>query len=198
MLPCNYFRKDTKTLYLRNSTLLPVAWRLNGLENLGDDFSVSQESGIIEPCSEFALHSYFRAMKPVSTNRRAIRLEVSLPTHEGLAIGTDVYHLLLPPGVWCWQHHGSGSSWEYPSACWGLRCCSWYELSKRWASVTLACYTRGLRPTLLTDLTYFIFYPCFYLEVTPLVFQISVSMHFIQGICRRPYLNLVDFHYNSC
>ena len=71
-----FCRKDTKTLYLRNSTLLPVAWRLNGLENLGDDFSVSQESGVIDPKSEFALHAYFRAMKPVNTNRKAVRLEV--------------------------------------------------------------------------------------------------------------------------
>lgn len=70
-------RKDTKTLYLRNSTLLPVAWRLNGLENLGDDFSVSQETGVIAPRSEFALNAYFRAMKPVTTNRRSMRLEVS-------------------------------------------------------------------------------------------------------------------------
>ena len=71
------YRKDTKTLFLRNSTLLPVAWRLNGLENLGDDFTVSQETGVIEAKSEFGLHAYFRAMKPVNT-KRVIRLEVFL------------------------------------------------------------------------------------------------------------------------
>ncbi len=65
-------------MYLRNSQLAPVAWRLNGLENLGDDFSVSQESGTIDAKSEFALNFFFRAMKPVTTNKKSIRLEVSL------------------------------------------------------------------------------------------------------------------------
>ena len=57
--------------------MLPVLWRLSGLESLGDDFSVSQESGIIDPLQEFPLHAYFRAMKPVTTNKKSIRLEVS-------------------------------------------------------------------------------------------------------------------------
>jgi hydrocephalus-inducing protein len=71
-------RKDTKTLYLRNSTQLPVAWRLSGLENLGDDFTVAADSGTVDPLSEYPLHAYFRAMKPVQTNKRMIRLEVRL------------------------------------------------------------------------------------------------------------------------
>ena len=33
-------RKDTRNLCLRNNTLLPAAWRLSGLEVLGDDGSV--------------------------------------------------------------------------------------------------------------------------------------------------------------
>ncbi|XP_070194710.1 hydrocephalus-inducing protein homolog isoform X4 [Littorina saxatilis] len=70
-------RKDTKTLYLRNSTQLPVAWRLSGLENLGDDFTVAADSGIVEPLSEYPLQAYFRAMKPVQTSKRMIRLEIS-------------------------------------------------------------------------------------------------------------------------
>ena len=73
-----YCRKDTKTLYLRNSTQLPVAWRLSGLENLGDDFTVAADSGVVEPLSEFPLQAYFRAMKPVQTSKRMIRLEVSV------------------------------------------------------------------------------------------------------------------------
>ncbi|CAH1779299.1 unnamed protein product [Owenia fusiformis] len=70
-------RKDTKTIYLRNSTLLPVAWKISGLENLGEDFSVSNDSGIIEAKSEFGLNAHFRALKAVTTNKKAIRLEVS-------------------------------------------------------------------------------------------------------------------------
>ena len=56
--------------------MLPVAWRLGGLENLGDDFSVSHEKGRIEPFCEFELNAYFRAMKAVAFNRKTIRLEV--------------------------------------------------------------------------------------------------------------------------
>ena len=63
-------------IYLRNSTLLPVAWRINGMEGLGDDFSVSQESGVIEAKSEFGLQAHFRAMKPITTSKKSIRLEV--------------------------------------------------------------------------------------------------------------------------
>ena len=92
-----YCRKDTKSLYLRNPTMLPVLWRLSGLESLGDDFSVSQESGIIEPLQEFPLHAYFRAMKPVTTNKKSIRLEVSLklPTKKHCCIVTSgvILHL---------------------------------------------------------------------------------------------------------
>ena len=63
-------------MFLRNRTLIPVGWRLSGLENLGDDFSVTQDSGIVEPNTEFALQAHFRATKPVITNRKTIRIEV--------------------------------------------------------------------------------------------------------------------------
>jgi len=75
LLTC-FLRKDTKTLCLKNKTMLPVAWRLTGLEVLGDDFSVSQEGGVIQPKSEFVLSVYFRALKPIVTNKKAIRIEV--------------------------------------------------------------------------------------------------------------------------
>jgi len=68
--------KDTKTLTIRNVTLLPVAWRLTGLEHLGDDFSVSQEGGVIQPKTDFLITVFFRALKPVTTNRKAVRIEV--------------------------------------------------------------------------------------------------------------------------
>ncbi|KAM6946364.1 hydrocephalus-inducing protein homolog [Aplochiton taeniatus] len=69
-------RKDTRSLQLRNKTLLPAAWRLSGLEVLGEEFNVSQDQGIILPHSSFTLQVDFRAMKPINM-KRAIRLEVS-------------------------------------------------------------------------------------------------------------------------
>ncbi|XP_069822484.1 hydrocephalus-inducing protein homolog isoform X3 [Dendropsophus ebraccatus] len=69
-------RKDTKTIFLRNSTFLPAAWRVTGLENLGDDFSVSQDQGIVAPCSEYSLQLHFKAAKATNI-KKFIRLEVS-------------------------------------------------------------------------------------------------------------------------
>ncbi|NXJ80823.1 HYDIN protein, partial [Trogon melanurus] len=69
-------RRDSRTLVLHNSTPLPIAWRLSGLENLGEDFSVSQGEGIVGPRTEFGVHLYFKATKALSV-KKMIRLEVS-------------------------------------------------------------------------------------------------------------------------
>ncbi|XP_078527074.1 hydrocephalus-inducing protein homolog isoform X2 [Lissotriton helveticus] len=69
-------RKDTKTIFLRNTTPLAVAWRITGLEILGDDFSVSQDQGIIAPRAEYGLMVHFKASKAVNV-KKFIRLEVS-------------------------------------------------------------------------------------------------------------------------
>lgn len=45
------------------------------MEVLGDEFSMSQDQGIILPQTEFCLQMHFRAMKPVNL-KRAVRLEV--------------------------------------------------------------------------------------------------------------------------
>lgn len=72
---CYFTRKETRTIYLRNSSLLPVAWKLNGMENLGDDFSLPVDHGVIEPMNEFGLQMHFRAMKPINV-KKVVRLEV--------------------------------------------------------------------------------------------------------------------------
>ena len=69
-------RKETRVIFLRNSTLLPVAWRVNGMDNLGDDFSLTTEHGVIDAKSEFALQMHFRAIRPTNI-RKIVRLEVS-------------------------------------------------------------------------------------------------------------------------
>ena len=70
-------RKETRNLLLRNTKTLPVAWRLSGMEVLGDEFSVSQDQGIIMPNTDFCVQMHFRAVKPVNL-RRSIRLEVGV------------------------------------------------------------------------------------------------------------------------
>ncbi|XP_062997557.1 hydrocephalus-inducing protein homolog [Elgaria multicarinata webbii] len=69
-------RKETKSLFLKNFTPLPVAWRVSGLENIGDDFSLSEDMGIIEPFCEYCLLVNFKATKVLNI-KKAIRLEVS-------------------------------------------------------------------------------------------------------------------------
>uniref|UniRef100_A0A8B9BFH4 HYDIN axonemal central pair apparatus protein n=1 Tax=Anser brachyrhynchus TaxID=132585 RepID=A0A8B9BFH4_9AVES len=63
-------------LVLRNSTPLPAAWRLSGLENLGEDFSVSQDEGMVGPRTELEVYLHFMATKALSV-KKTIRLEVS-------------------------------------------------------------------------------------------------------------------------
>ncbi|NXG68880.1 HYDIN protein, partial [Baryphthengus martii] len=69
-------RRDTKTLVLQNSTPLPMAWRLSGLENLDESFSVSQARGVVGPRMEFGLRLNFTARKALNI-KKTIRLEVS-------------------------------------------------------------------------------------------------------------------------
>ncbi|KAA3681667.1 uncharacterized protein DEA37_0010958, partial [Paragonimus westermani] len=70
-------RKDVRSITLRNPTLLPVLWKLAGVDALGEEFSVPQDAGLVEPKSEFVLYAYFRAMKPFkSGQKKNLRLEV--------------------------------------------------------------------------------------------------------------------------
>ncbi|XP_068025657.1 hydrocephalus-inducing protein homolog [Melanerpes formicivorus] len=69
-------REQSRMLLLRNSCPLPVAWRLSGLESLGQSFWVSQSQGTVGPRSELAVQLCFRASKPLSVEKK-IRLEVS-------------------------------------------------------------------------------------------------------------------------
>ena len=69
-------RRESCVLHLRNNTLLPAAWKLSGLETIGEEFSFSQEQGIVQPKSAFPLNIHFRAVKPVSYSKKAFKVEV--------------------------------------------------------------------------------------------------------------------------
>ncbi|KAI1889973.1 hypothetical protein AGOR_G00168420 [Albula goreensis] len=94
-------RRDTKSLHLRNPTPLPAAWRLAGLEKLGEEFSVTQDHGVIPPHSECFLQMHFRSMKAASL-KRAVSLEVSdvdnilgLVQTENIQILAEAYDVAL-------------------------------------------------------------------------------------------------------
>ncbi|XP_076588631.1 hydrocephalus-inducing protein homolog [Chaetodon auriga] len=69
-------RRDSRSVMLHNKTALPVSWRLQGVEELGDEFSVPQDQGIVSPNSSFPLSLHFRAKKPLHI-KKILRLEVS-------------------------------------------------------------------------------------------------------------------------
>ncbi|XP_035275425.1 hydrocephalus-inducing protein homolog [Anguilla anguilla] len=94
-------RRDTKSLILRNATPLPAAWRLVGLDKLGEEFSVAQDRGVVPPLSEFCLQVHFRSLKAVNL-KRALGLEVSdvegilgLVQTENLQILAEAYDVAL-------------------------------------------------------------------------------------------------------
>lgn len=45
------------------------------MDNLGDDFSLTTEHGVIDAKSEFALQMHFRAVRPTNI-KKIVRLEV--------------------------------------------------------------------------------------------------------------------------
>lgn len=68
-------REDSRAIMLYNKVALPVSWRLHGIEDLGDEFSVPQSDGIIAVGSSFPLSLHFKARRPLHV-RKILRLEV--------------------------------------------------------------------------------------------------------------------------
>eukprot|EP01135_Chromosphaera_perkinsii_P007876 Nk52_evm68s1020 gene=Nk52_evmTU68s1020 len=68
-------RSDTKTLTIKNNTLLPLMWKIAGTESLGEEFVVSPLSGEIYPGKSQTLTAVFKAIKPVVL-KKVIKLEV--------------------------------------------------------------------------------------------------------------------------
>ncbi|XP_032378415.1 hydrocephalus-inducing protein [Etheostoma spectabile] len=69
-------RQESRSVTMHNRTALPVSWRLQGVEELGDEFSLLQEEGIISANSSFPLSLHFRSRRPLNV-KKILRLEVS-------------------------------------------------------------------------------------------------------------------------
>ncbi|XP_051661491.1 hydrocephalus-inducing protein-like [Manacus candei] len=94
-------RTDTQTLVLRNDSPLPMAWHLSGLEDLGEDFSVSQGRGIVGPRKDLEVKLNFRAEK-IGIINKMIRVEVSdtenilgIVHAETIKVSVEVYDVNL-------------------------------------------------------------------------------------------------------
>ncbi|XP_015472375.1 hydrocephalus-inducing protein-like [Parus major] len=94
-------RTDSRTLVLKNNTLLPMAWQLSGLDDLVEDFSLSQDNGTIDPGSEIEVTVDFKAQQ-IGSIEKTLRLEVSdtenilgIVQAENIIISAEVYDVFL-------------------------------------------------------------------------------------------------------
>ncbi|XP_057243562.1 hydrocephalus-inducing protein homolog [Malurus melanocephalus] len=92
---------DSRTLVLRNDTLLPMVWHLSGLDGLVEHFSLSQDKGIVDPRSEIEVTLIFKAEK-IGSIEKTLRLEVSdtenilgVVQTENVEISAEVYDVSL-------------------------------------------------------------------------------------------------------
>ncbi|XP_037539075.1 hydrocephalus-inducing protein homolog [Nematolebias whitei] len=69
-------RKHSCSVMMHNKTALPVSWRLQGVEDLGEEFVVPQAQGVISSHSSFPFTACFHAKRPVVI-KKILRLEVS-------------------------------------------------------------------------------------------------------------------------
>ncbi|XP_074407193.1 hydrocephalus-inducing protein homolog isoform X2 [Zonotrichia albicollis] len=94
-------RTDSRTLVLKNNSLLPMAWQLNGLDYLAENFSLSQDNGILDPSSELEVTVHFKA-EQIGIIEKILRLEVSdienvlgVVHTENIEISAEVYDVSL-------------------------------------------------------------------------------------------------------
>ena len=62
------------------------------MDNLGDDFSLTTEHGVIDAKSEFALQMHFRAVRPTNV-KKIVRLEVRIALFSLQLYTTDFIEL---------------------------------------------------------------------------------------------------------
>ncbi|XP_041376326.1 hydrocephalus-inducing protein-like isoform X3 [Gigantopelta aegis] len=67
-------RKESRSVKMRNKTGLPVRWKLDGLDIIGEDFSVAQHHGVVQPLSEFTLTAYFHPTRATILSKKFLKL----------------------------------------------------------------------------------------------------------------------------
>ena len=69
-------RIEKREIKLKNPTHMPIAWKVVGIEGLGDEFDIWPLEGIIDSFQEVFLNAEFCGVKPIIV-KRMIRIEVS-------------------------------------------------------------------------------------------------------------------------
>jgi hydrocephalus-inducing protein len=65
---------------MTNNTMIPIQWRIEGVDTLGEEFVCNQTVGTIEPQTSFNLVLHFRAIKPLvitPKDKKVLKLLVS-------------------------------------------------------------------------------------------------------------------------
>ncbi|KAJ3270503.1 hypothetical protein HDV01_007759 [Terramyces sp. JEL0728] len=75
-------RTEKREIRVRNPTLLPVAWRIAGIDSLGEEFTISPMEGQIESLQEVTVSAEFKAIKSLLI-KKVLKLEVSDPEKIG-------------------------------------------------------------------------------------------------------------------
>ncbi len=76
-------RKESRTIRLKNTKLIPVRWRLIGIgqDGIGQEFSTKTDTGVVEPMSTYELQLNYYASRPRSPasqrNKLILKLEVN-------------------------------------------------------------------------------------------------------------------------
>jgi hypothetical protein len=76
-------RKETRTIRLKNTKLIPVRWRLVGIgqDGIGQEFSTKTDTGVVDPLSTYELQLNYYASRPRSPasqkNKLSLKLEVN-------------------------------------------------------------------------------------------------------------------------
>ncbi|KAG7521590.1 hydrocephalus-inducing protein-like [Solea senegalensis] len=94
-------RRESRSVTLHNKTALPVSWKLHGLEDLGDEFSVPEDHGTILPHTSYPLTVHFGAKRPLHI-KKLLRLEVcdeanilGIVNTENIKVSAEAYDINL-------------------------------------------------------------------------------------------------------
>ncbi|XP_023811732.1 hydrocephalus-inducing protein homolog isoform X1 [Oryzias latipes] len=92
-------REESHSVNVLNKTVLPVCWRLQGVEELGDEFLVPQDQGIVPPNTSVPICMNFKAKKPLAV-KKILRLEVSdmenilgIVQTENIIVSAEAYNI---------------------------------------------------------------------------------------------------------
>ncbi|KAJ3047832.1 hypothetical protein HK097_011139 [Rhizophlyctis rosea] len=69
-------RSEKREIKVKNNTLLPVAWKLTNIDNIGEDFQLTPTDGVIDCLQECTIVGELKSSKP-TVIKKTIKVEIS-------------------------------------------------------------------------------------------------------------------------